>query len=148
MTALIYKDSFSNNVGQKIKRTTIKKNYFISTIGSGLAIVLVATIVMGDFTNCGQCLLLIIGAWILGTLVCGLLNLTYFLRPLKDWKKYSTLLFMTAPSLGMLIYFNDKFNGDKIIDFNGDTMVYYSCFGANFLFGLWTWIKTEIADKN
>jgi hypothetical protein len=127
-------------------RITIKKNYFISTIGSGLAIVLVAVIVMGDFTDCGQCLFLTIGSWILGTLVCGLLNLTYFLRPPKEWGKYATLLFMTMPSLVMLIYFNDKFNGDKIIDFNGDTMIYYSCFGANFLFGLWTWIKIEYKD--
>ena len=68
--------------------------------------------------------------------------MTYFLPPPKAWDKYATLLFMTVPSLVILIYFNDKFDGAKITDFNGDAMIYYSCFGANLLFGLCAWIKT------
>jgi hypothetical protein len=126
---------------------SIRKNYFVSTIGSGLAVVIIAIFVMGDFTNCGQCVFLILGAWFLGTLICGLLNLTYFLNPRTDWgnstDKYLTLLLLTLPSIITLLYFNNKYNGDKLIDFNGDTMIYYSCFGTNFLFGLWTWLKKQ-----
>jgi hypothetical protein len=123
------------------------KNYFVSTIGCGLAFVVIEFFVMGDFTDCGECIFLILGGWLLGTFICGILNLTYFLNPRTGWgntgDKYLTLLLLTLPSIIVLLYFKNKFSSEKLIEFNSDTVIYYSCFGANFLFGLWTWLKTQ-----